>query len=134
MNLVFRRKKLKIWYNQCRCVQLENYKNLHNVFEIRCLTFVKSQFWMLHTLLRRPDGCIRSVQNRKAILVIILWFSPLLAYFFVLFGRNIYFKIVASVCANVLLWILDALLSKTGWMSTQNALQWISFNNFHKDF
>ena len=109
---------------------------MQKVFEIRCLTFMKSLFWMVHTLLLRPDGCICSVQNKKAILVMILWFSSIFIYLFsYLFCLAwISFDIVASMCANALLCVMDAILRRPDECVRRMHDKRIIFDNFIKTF
>ena len=113
---------------------------MQKVFEIRCLTFMKSLFWMVHTLLRRPDECICSVQNKKPILVIILWFSSIFIYLFIYLVSYLFclawisFDIVASMCVNALLCVMDAILRRPDECVRRMLDKRIIFNNFIKTF
>ena len=99
---------------------------MQKVFEICCLTFMKSLFWMVHTLLRRPDGCICSVQNNYGDNYYFLYLFIYLAW--------VSFGIVASMCVNALLCVMDAILRRLGECVRRMDDKRSIFDNFIKTF
>ena len=73
-------------------------------------------------------------RTKETILVIVLWFSPLFTYLFILLGLNKFWDSSSSIGANVLLWVLDALLRRPDEYVRRMHYKRIIFDYFDKDF